>query len=120
MKRLALFFRLQTPRLIALIFVLALYGFARLPSLSESDRADLASHFKFDRLQLLQQDMLPGKVVRDVHPDLQRIRGWISTVGASVAMADFDGDGLVNEICQVEPKKNRVLVAAIPGTPVAY
>src|SRR5689334_14954921 len=120
MERLALFLRMQTPRFIALILILTLYGFARLPSISESDRTDLASHFKFDRLQLVEKKLSSTKGVRDVHPDLQRIRGWISTVGAGVAVADFDGDGLVNEICQVDPRTNRVLVQAIPGTPVAY
>lgn len=120
MKGLALFLRLQTPRVVALVFVSALYGFARLPSISESDRNELASHFKFDRVQLVEKDLSGGKGVRNVHPDLQRMRGWISAVGAGVAVADFDGDGLVNEICQVDPRTDRVLVQAIPGTPVTY
>src|SRR5262245_43119800 len=120
MKRLAPVLRIQAPRVIAITLILTLYGFARLPSLSEADRANLASHFKFDRVQFLQKYMPSAPLGRDVHPDLRRISGWISSVGAGIAIADFDGDGLVNEICQVEPRTNRVLVQAIPGTPVAY
>ena len=120
MRELVVSLRRHAARIVASVLILTLYGFAKLPSITGEEQTDLALRFSFDRLQLLQKYMPSERFVRNVHPELQRIAGWISAVGAGVALADFDGDGLVNEICQVEPRTDRVLIQAIPGTPVAY
>lgn len=54
--------------------------------------------------------------VRAVHPDLERISGWISAVGAAIALFDHDGDGLANDYCLVDPRFDSVTVGPLPGT----
>ncbi len=109
----------QARRLTALALIAALYGFARLPGISESSREELASRFKFTRSEL----PTPAgdlKSVRAVHPSLEGISAWISSVGAAIALNDLDGDGLSNDMCLVDPRADRVTVAPVPGTPQRY
>lgn len=103
-------------RLAALALCLALYGFARLPTLSPAERAALAGRFAFSRLALPVPEGVAPQGVRRVHPKMARIAGWISAVGAGVALADLDGDGLANDACWVDPRFDQVFVAPLPGT----
>ncbi|MDX1998531.1 MAG: CRTAC1 family protein [Thermoanaerobaculia bacterium] len=92
------------------------YGFGRLPTLPDAERARLASAFRFTPIELTE---LPGdhsRRVRPVHPSLERIQSWISSVGAAVALADIDGDGLANDHCRVDTRTDDVVVAPLPGT----
>src|SRR3974390_484018 len=74
------------------------YSMSRYPCLSPGDCARLAANFKFYRLPLAEvPNHPPYQYVRQVHPSLQRISAWISSLGSSVAMADLDGDGLPND-----------------------
>lgn len=57
-----------------------------------------------------------SRKIRTVHPDLHGISGWISSVGASVALFDADGDGLANDYCLVDPRFDTVTVAPVPTT----
>jgi hypothetical protein len=112
--------RRRAAMLVAIALVAAIYGFARLPVMPASERAELASRFHFTRLAMPE---IPGsqyKYVRQVHPSLKRISAWISSVGAGVALADLDGDGLSNDLCQVEPRTDQVIVAPVPGTGDRY
>ncbi|HVF88522.1 MAG TPA: RNA-binding protein, partial [Blastocatellia bacterium] len=104
----------------ALAVLAILYGFARLPGIPESDRAALASGFKFKHFALPELGGFPPRFVRDVHPSLEHMKGWISTVGASIALNDLDGDGLSNDLCYVNVRTNQVLVLPAPGTQDRY
>jgi hypothetical protein len=57
---------------------------------------------------------------RKVHPRLERIVSWISSVGAGIALADLDGDGLPNDACLVDPRNDGVTVRPLPGTGDRY
>lgn len=61
-----------------------------------------------------------GATIRRVHPSLERIAGWISSVGAAAALADLDGDGLSNDVCHVDPRFDSVTVRPTPGSPLRY
>src|SRR5207249_8453949 len=66
---------------------------------------------------------LPGAALhgeRDVSPPLRHISGWISAVGAAVALADLDGDGIPNDIVNVDTRTDRVIVSPAPGTGRRY
>ncbi len=94
---------------------------ARYPCISMGDCLKLAVNFKFQKLPLAEvPDHPPYKYVRQVHPSLQRISAWISSLGASVAMADLDGDGLPNDLVNVDPRTDLVTVAPVPGTGNRY
>jgi hypothetical protein len=105
----------QLVRFLALAMILVLYGFTRQPRLAEDERHDLASRFAFSRMQLPAPPGDLRRTVRPVHPTMERISGWISTVGAGVALNDLDGDGFDNDVCSVDTRVDRVLVAPVPG-----
>lgn len=105
----------------ALVFILFCYGMARYPSLPPADRAKAALRFKFEKLPFPEVTDHPAyKYVRQVHPSLQRIASWISSLGASVAMADLDSDGLPNDMVSIDPRTDLVTVAPVPGTGNRY
>lgn len=114
------FLRRNARRLAALAAVLAAYGMARLPALADHERRELAARFAFARLELPTAGPVPARTLRPVHPDFERIRAWISAVGAAVALHDLDGDGLPNDLCWVDTRADRVVVAPVPGTPARY
>ena len=96
--------RPHVPRLVALGIVVALYSMARQPELSYADRARLAGRFQFTRHTLPELPEGPSRTIRSVHPSLERISAWISSVGAAVALNDLDGDGLPNDVaCRRHP-----------------
>jgi hypothetical protein len=107
--------------LVAIAMIAGCYWMARFPCISAGDCMKLAVRFKFDKFPLAEvTNHPPYKYVRQVHPSLQRISAWISTLGASVAMADLDGDGLPNDLINVDPRTDLVTVAPVPGTGNRY
>jgi hypothetical protein len=112
--------RRNAARLAAVALIGGLYGFARLPTLPEVERQALASRFAFARLALAAPSGDLGRTVREVHPGFKDIAGWISTVGAGVALNDLDGDGLANDLCSVDPRVDAALVQPAPGTGARY
>jgi hypothetical protein len=113
-------FRRQAAKLTAILLVLGVYAFARLPEPSESELAKLAEDFHFRVAPLPELNGETQKTIRDVNPSLRRVAGWISSVGAAVALNDLDGDGLPNDACYVDTRIDKVIVAPVPGTPARY
>lgn len=107
-------------RAVALIVVLAIYGQTRLPNAPPPERESLAARFAFDRLDLAALADRPTRSVRAVHPMLEPISAWISSVGAAVALNDLDGDGLSNDLCHVDTRIDEAVVAPVPGTGARY
>ena len=101
---------------IAAIVVAAIcFGAARLPTLNDAELAALAGRFKFTKHSLPEvPEHPPYKSVRQVHPSLERISAWISSVGAAATLADLDGDGLANDLAYVDPRTGLVTVAPAP------
>ena len=65
-------------------------------------------------------DLRSAGAIRPVHPNLLRIAGWISTVGAGVALNDLDGDGLPNDACPVDRGWTGCWCRPVPGTGDRY
>jgi hypothetical protein len=114
------FIRRYAATIVAFLLIGALYLLARPVSLPETEAAKLASRFQFKKLPLPDIPEVPHKTVRQVHPSLQRISAWISTLGAAVTLADLDGDGLPNDLIHVDPRTDLVTVAPVPGTGDRY
>lgn len=113
--------RRELPRLVAVLLIAVTWGFARLPSLDPAERRALAGRFAFERAALaVPEEAGPRRGVRAVHPSLEHISAWISSVGAAVALADLDGDGLPNDACQVDVRTDSVVVQPVPGTGERY
>ncbi|HEY3581256.1 MAG TPA: VCBS repeat-containing protein, partial [Pyrinomonadaceae bacterium] len=112
--------RRQAAKLTAVLLVLAVYAFARVPVASESELAKLAEDFHFSAAPLPTMSGETQRTIRNVNPSLRRVAGWISSVGAAVALNDLDSDGLPNDACYVDTRIDKVIVAPVPGTPVRY
>ena len=105
----------------AIILVAVCYPFARLPTLTSPEMAALAGRFSFKKSPLPEvPDHPPYKFVRQVHPSLERISAWISSLGAAATLADLDGDGLPNDVIYVDPRTGLVTVTPAPGTGERY
>lgn len=111
--------RSNVVRVAAVGVALLTWWFARLPSYSAAERAQLAQQFRFER-HALPVAARPVRAVRDVEPSLRRISAWISAVGAAVSLSDLDADGLADDVCLVDPRSDRVTVAPAPGTGARY
>jgi enediyne biosynthesis protein E4 len=105
---------------LASLIVAGLYLASRPPDLSQAERTQLAARFRFERFPLPGVSGSPHRSVRSVHPSLRHIAGWVSAVGAAVALHDLDGDGLPNDVCYVDTRTDQVIVAPVPGTPARY
>lgn len=113
--------RYSWPRqLSAVLILVGLYFATQQRNISARERFVLASHFRFQRSVLPQVPGYPTKTIRTVNPRLARLSAWISSVGASVALSDIDGDGLPNDVCYVETRTDQVIVAPVPGTPQRF
>ncbi|HEY4679396.1 MAG TPA: VCBS repeat-containing protein, partial [Candidatus Angelobacter sp.] len=113
-------FRLTLTKIAAALIVVFLFIQAREPGISAGERSTLASRFHFVRYTLPDNEAVPSKTVRAVHPSLKRISAWISSVGAAVAAGDLDGDGLANDICLVDPRTDQVRIEPAPTTGDRY
>ena len=113
-------FRRQAAKLTAIILVFVVYAFARTPVPSTSELVKLAEafHFRASPLPVLSGEA--QRTIRDVNPSLRRVAGWVSSVGAAVALNDLDGDGLPNDACYVDTRTDKIVVAPVPGTPARY
>jgi len=107
-------------RLMAILIIAICYSFARLPEISQTERQQLTERFNFSQLAMPEVPGPEKRIVREVNPNLEHISGWISAVGAAVALNDIDGDGLSNDLCYVEVRTNQVIVAPVPGTGTRY
>ena len=113
-------FRRQAAKVTAIVLVLVVYGFARVPKTPESELTKLAENFRFRTSALPTLSGETHKTTREVNPSLRRIAAWISSVGAAVALNDLDGDGLPNDACYVDTRIDKVIVAPVLGTPARY
>jgi hypothetical protein len=111
-------------KLVAPLFALAvmggLYFLSQAPAITDQEADELASRFRFVRLPLPEVPGPPHKTVRELHPSLRHVSAFISFVGAAVALADLDGDGLPNDLVYVDPRTDQVIVAPVPGTGARY
>ncbi len=100
----------------AVVPLCAIFWAARLPTIPPHERQELAARFDFDWQPLPEVDGPERRYVRPVHPSLEHVAAWISSVGASVALADLDGDEIPNDVCYVDTRTDQVILAPTPGT----
>jgi hypothetical protein len=99
---------------VAIVLIAVAGAAARLPVPSAAERDRVAYRFRFERHPL--GDPLArtnARGIRTVHPSLSHIAAWISSVGASVALNDLDGDGLANDSCLVDPRTDRIVISPV-------
>lgn len=107
------------PALLAIAALLVAYVVAGNPA-GASGATQTAAQYSFKQLPIA---MPPGydtqkmNDVRQVNPGYQRIRSWISAVGASVAINDLTGHGRSDGMCMVDTRTNDVIVTYTPTAP---
>jgi hypothetical protein len=111
-------------RLLAPLFVVVLVGLlyvaARPPEASAAQRGRLAANFHFTERPVALPPGLPEHTVRQVNPQYEKIRAWISSVGAAVAVNDLAGTGKAQDLCLVDTRSDDVVVTPVPGTGERY
>lgn len=100
--------------------VLGAYFLARPAGFDDTERSALAARYAFTEVALPLPAGPPLRTRRPVDTSLEPIVGWISSVGAGVALADLDGDGAPNDVCLVDPRTDQVVIAPMPGTSARY
>lgn len=106
----------QIPRIVAIFILIVLYAFTVPFSLNDSEKRELAKDFKLTKSLFSYPSDLEPQKVRNLHPQYQEISTWISSVGASVAFADMDGDELYNDLVHVDPRFDKIFVFPAPNT----
>ncbi len=88
--------------------------FVARPSPSEQNATDTAARFAFEVIKL-NSAPTGAKHVRAVVPRLDATNGWISAVGAAVALTDLRGLGRSTDPCLVDPRDDSVRLLPVPN-----
>lgn len=108
-------FRRAAPRILALSMVVAVFWLTVRGEATVDQRREVAAAFGFatSPLPTLEKS---ARTLRPVRASVAPIAGWISTVGAAVALHDVDGDGLSNDAWYTDTRTDQVVVAPVPGS----
>ncbi|MFC4146086.1 CRTAC1 family protein [Micromonospora mangrovi] len=112
--------RRLAPALFVLVLVAGSYLFARIPPVSAEARDAVGSRFQFTKMAIALPPGLPERTVRVVNPKYERIRSWVSSVGAAIAVNDLDGGGKPDDLCLVDTRSDSAIVTPVPGTGGTY
>jgi hypothetical protein len=113
--------RRRATLVVSAAIVVSLYVMTRERELSKAESEEVVNSFRFSRTPLPEvNNHPPYKYVRKVHPSVQHIRAYVSTLGASVALGDLDGDGRQNDVVWVDPRTDQVICGPVPGTEARY
>ncbi|NHA69046.1 ASPIC/UnbV domain-containing protein [Phycicoccus flavus] len=112
--------RRLVPAVAALAIVAGLYGISTASAGRPDPEPVSAQGYAFERLPIAMPpgyEALPHQEVRAVNPAYERIRSWISSVGAGVAINDLAGSGRDDGMCLVDPRTDSVVVTYTPTAP---
>ena len=95
----------------AILLVIGLFVTLRVSlHVSEEEVASAAARFGFSKTILPEIGGPPVRMQRLVHPSLQRISAFVSTIGAAVALNDVDSDGVANDACYIDTRTDLSLI----------
>jgi hypothetical protein len=107
--------------LLAILVIAGLFVALRISlHVSEAEVTSAAARFGFSKTSLPELSGPPVRTQRLVHPNLQRISAFVSTVGAAVALNDVDGDGVSNDACYIDTRTDQVIITPVPSTGDRY
>ncbi|NKE61627.1 CRTAC1 family protein [Lentzea sp. PSKA42] len=107
--------RRQLAGVVALVLVAATFLVAQLPAPSAAEVSALSSTYRFTPMSVAMPSGYPQQEIRKVNQDYSHIDGWISSVGAAIALNDVDGDDLPNDMCVTDPRIDQVVLTPSPG-----
>ncbi|MCX5210006.1 CRTAC1 family protein [Kitasatospora sp. NBC_00240] len=78
---------------------------------------EVATQYKFQEMPIAMPpgyESQPMNTVRVVNPAYHKIRSWISSVGAGIAINDLTGHGLADGMCIVDTRTDQIVVTYTP------
>jgi hypothetical protein len=108
--------RKMIPGLVTIIVAASVFLVVR-TSVAVAGGDEAAAQYKFQQMSIA---MPPGynsqhmNTVRKVNPAYEKIRSWVSSVGASIAINDLTGHGVADGMCIVDTRTNDVVVTYTP------
>ncbi|WP_371483250.1 CRTAC1 family protein [Kitasatospora sp. NBC_00315] len=102
---------------VATVVVAASLFFTVRSSVAVAGGDETAARYKFQEMPIALPpgyDSLHMNTVRAVNPSYQKIRSWISSVGAGIAINDLTGHGLADGMCIVDTRTDKVVVTYTP------
>lgn len=112
--------RRQFAGILALVLMVGFFMAARQPTTSASQEQALASRYSFTAMSIAMPPASKQQTIRKVNHSYRNISGWISSVGAGIAMADLSGTGRPADLCIVDARTDQVVVTPVPGTGERY
>ncbi|GAA4526204.1 CRTAC1 family protein [Amycolatopsis samaneae] len=112
--------RRHLTRVVALAGCAAVFAFTVAPAPSSAGESALAQRFSFAAHAVSPPDAPDQRRVRTVAPAYERIRSWISSVGAATALFAADGGRVSHDVCLVDPRTDTVTVEPAPTTGARY
>ncbi|MFJ5925610.1 CRTAC1 family protein [Kitasatospora sp. NPDC092948] len=100
-----------------MILIAAALFFTVRTSVAAADGEQVAKKYSFQEMPIAMPpgyENRPMATVREVNPAYQKIRSWISSVGAGIAINDITGHGLADGMCIVDTRTNSVVVTYTP------
>jgi enediyne biosynthesis protein E4 len=91
---------------------------AQQPAVPQTERSALAGQFRFSAHPVSPADWPGEPKLRTVAPAYQKIRSWISSVGAGAGMFNVNGGTTASDLCLVDPRTNTVTIE--PATGAGY
>ncbi|MET9413624.1 VCBS repeat-containing protein [Streptomyces klenkii] len=113
--------RRLVPGLVTVLVAASLFLTVR-ASVAAADGDEVAKDYGFKEMPIVMPpgyDRLPKQAVRKVNPAYEKIRSWISSVGASIAINDVTGHGRSSGMCIVDTRTNEMVVTYTPTAPKA-
>ncbi|WP_378732976.1 CRTAC1 family protein [Nocardia brasiliensis] len=104
---------------VALLLMGALFIPARSALLPTYDEAGgpIASRFDFTAMPIaMPEGVRTDRKIRDVRKPYENLSAWISSIGASAAMNDIDGNRLSDDLCMVDVRSDSVYVTPTPDS----
>ena len=86
-------------------------------NVSAADADEVAARYDFRELPIALPpgyENQPMRSVRDVNPAFHKIRGWVSAMGAGIAVNDLTGSGRADGLCIVDTRTDDVVVTHTP------
>lgn len=102
--------------LAAVLCSLLIWWVAQPPFVSQAERSALAGRFHFSALPVSGRDRPGESKLRTVAPAYQKIRSWISSVGAGVGLFNADGGTTARDLCLVDPRTDNVTIEPAADT----
>jgi len=110
-------FRRITPGVVTVLVAASLF-FAVRSSVAVAGGDEAAAKYKFQEMPIALPpgyNSQPMDTVRKVNPAYEKIRSWISSVGAGIAINDLVGNGKADGMCIVDTRTDQVVVTYTPN-----